>query len=108
MNNHETGRERGDWLDPEEYFDLAPEINRFAVFATLPDNQMLDIKGLAKCMGCSTRTIQRWVTRKFLPPPVKRIWIVRRIRAWIDKRCEKVEAEAKSEISRIANFDFRT
>lgn len=105
MNNHETGRERGDYLDPEDYFDH--DIKRYAVFASLPDNQMLDIKGLAKCMGCSIRTIHRWVACKFLPPPDKRKWIVKRIRDWIDKRCEKVEAEAKSEMARVSNFDFR-
>jgi len=105
MNNHETGREREDYLDPEEYFD--PDVNRYAVFAALPDDQMLDIRGLAKCMGCSIRTIQRWVTSGFLPPPEKRFWIVRRIRDWIDTRCEKAEAVAKSELSRVSNFDFR-
>ena len=109
MNNHETGRERGDYLDPEEYFD--PDVNRYAVFATLSDKLMLDIRGLAKCMGCSIRTIHRWVACGFLPPPDKKggksIWIVWRIRAWIDQRCEKVEAAAKSEISRVSNFDFR-
>ena len=109
MNNHETGRERGDYLDPEEYF--GPDVGRFAVFARLPDEYVLDIRGLAKCMRCSIRTIHRWVSSGFLPPPHreggKSIWIVRRIRAWIDQRCEKVEVEAKSEISRISNFDFR-
>ena len=105
MNNHETGRERGDYFDPEEYF--GPDVSRYAVFATLPDKLMLNTNELALYMGCSPRTIYRWVACGFLPPSDKRVWIVKRIRDWIDKRCEMLEVEAKAEISRVSNFEFR-
>ncbi len=87
------------------------DVNRFAVLATLPPEQMLDAKALAHCLDCSTRTVQRRVHRRELPPPItmgkKSIWTVGRIREWIDFWCRKVEAAAYGEAARLRNFEFR-
>lgn len=91
---------------------IPDEVNRYAVFATLPPEQMLDVKALAYCLACSTRTVQRRARSMQLPPPIrmgnKSIWTVGQIRQWIDKLCRKVEAATMQEAARLRNFDFRS
>lgn len=88
------------------------EIHRYAALATLPPEQMLTIKALAACLGCSTRTIYRMVKRFELPPPAvignKSIWTVRRIRDRIDRLCGAAGKTAAREAARLRNFEFRT
>lgn len=85
-------------------------INRYAVLAALPPEQMLDIKAMAICFKCSTRTIQRMVKRRELPPPIvfgnKSIWTVKRIRDRIDHLYEAAVKAAAREASRLRDFEF--
>ncbi len=50
---------------------IPDEVNRYAIFAALPPEQMLDAKGLAHCLKCSPRTVWRYVARFQLPPPIQ-------------------------------------
>lgn len=88
------------------------DVNRYAVLAKLPSDQLVDIKALAKCMACSPRTILRRVNSFQLPPPIRlgnqSIWIVGRIKDWLDKNCKKAEAIANQEVSRLSDYEFRT
>lgn len=78
--------------------------------AMLPD-EYVDIRQLAKCFNCSVRTIQRYVRRGQLPPPVRfgnrSLWVVKLVREWIEKRSRAEEAEAEKEARRLENYSYR-
>lgn len=91
---------------------LPDEVNRYAILAKLPPEQMLDIKALARCLACSTRTVWRRVYRRQLPPPIlmgnTSIWTVGHIRQWFEKLYRTVEAASDREAARLRNFEFRS
>lgn len=91
---------------------LPDNLNRYAILAALPPEQVLDIKALAHCLSCSSRTIHRRVQYGQLPPPIhmggQSIWVVGRIRQWISSLCDIAETIAIKEASRLSNFNFRS
>lgn len=91
--------------------DLPDGVNRYATFATLPSEQILDCKGLAYCLDCSPRTVQRRVRCKQLPPPIrmgnKWIWTVGQIREWFDKLLRKAEAAMERSTVQLRDFEYR-
>lgn len=87
------------------------DVTHFAVMANMLPDEYVDIRQMAKCFDCSTRSIQRYVRRGQLPPPVRfghrSLWVVKRVRGWIENRSKEVEAEAEKEAHRLRNYSYR-
>lgn len=66
--------------------------------AQYADGDYITKTGLAEAFGITGRTIQRMVERLELPPPMllagRKVWIVGKLRVWIQAAAERQEEEA--------------
>lgn len=87
------------------------DVTGFNSMANMLADERVDIWHMAKEFKCSPRTVQRYVQRGQLPPPIRfgrrSLWVVKRVREWIEKRSDAAEAEAEREAQRLKNYSYR-
>lgn len=75
---------------------------------SLSDDAVITEEGLARLLGRSRKSIQRAVTRRELPAPVRllgsRCWTAARIREHLGRRLDEAEREARELAARIARY----
>lgn len=72
------------------------------------DEDILTKEELARALGCSPRTLQRFVQRFEIPPAVwlgnRAVWIAGDVKKWIQEAAEKKRQAALKEAKRLDAF----